>query len=473
MAEREKESLSNNSLGYISLAADHQGARRAAPRAGHIQRPVASSPKLHQSVTAASPSTANLPAMNATDFITEDLCLRPSLRLALVTETYPPEVNGVAMTLGRMVEGLLARGHRVQLIRPRQTTGDQAAQGPGFEEVLARGLQIPRYQGLRFGLPARHALIRQWSRQRPDLVHVATEGPLGWSAVSAACKLRLPVTSDFHTNFDHYSGHYGVGWLRQPVAAYLRRFHNRTARTFVPTQAMAESLLSQGYQRVEVIARGVDTRLFSPARRSPDLRAQWGLGPQDLAVVSVGRVAPEKNLPLTLAAFQAIRQARPDARLIIVGDGPLAAQLAQNHPEHIHAGLRLGEDLATHYASADLFLFPSLTETFGNVTLEAMASGLGVVAYRCAAAAEVVDSGVEGLTPRAGDEAGFIQAAVDLAQDDVLRRGLGQAARARAETLDWDHIHNCFASALGDAARERPYLEPPPLPGRASRVQGT
>lgn len=398
--------------------------------------------------------------MDANDFITEDLCLRPSLRIALVTETYPPEVNGVAMTLGRMVDGLLARSHRVQLIRPRQTQVDQPAQGPAFEEILARGLQIPRYEGLRFGLPARTALVRQWTRQRPDLVHVATEGPLGWSAVSAACKLGLPVTSDFHTNFDHYSGHYGVGWLRQPVAAYLRRFHNRTARTFVPTETMAACLREQGYQRVEVIARGVDTTLFSPARRSLALRQSWGLGPEDLAVVSVGRVAPEKNLPLTLRAFEAIRQAHPRARLVIVGDGPLRAQLAQQHPEHIYAGMRTGADLAAHYASADLFLFPSLTETYGNVTLEAMASGLGVAAYHCAAAAEVISPGVEGLTCPPGDEAGFIATAVDLARDEGRRQRMAACARARAETLDWDRIHDRFAAALVDV------LQSPPPPRR-------
>jgi glycosyltransferase involved in cell wall biosynthesis len=401
--------------------------------------------------------------MDAVDFVTEDLCLRPSLRIALVTETYPPEINGVAMTLGRMVEGLMARGHRVQLIRPRQAPLEQAASGADFEEVLARGLQIPRYEGLRFGLPARTALVRLWSRQRPDLVHVATEGPLGWSAVSAACKLRLPVTSDFHTNFDHYSGHYGIGWLRQPVAAYLRRFHNRTVRTFVPTEPMAASLREQGYQRVEVIARGVDTQLFSPARRSEALRASWGLGPNDLAVVSVGRVAPEKNLPLTLQAFEAIRQERPAARLVMVGDGPLRAHLEQRHPENIYAGMRSGEDLAAHYASADLFLFPSLTETYGNVTLEAMASGLGVVAYDCAAASEVITSGVDGRTVRPGDEAGFIAGAVELARDDGLRRRLAETARARAENLAWDRIHDRFAAALLEAAAQPPQARRPSL----------
>jgi glycosyltransferase involved in cell wall biosynthesis len=389
--------------------------------------------------------------MDAAEFMTEDLCLRPSLRIALVTETYPPEINGVAMTLGRMVDGLMARGHRVQLIRPRQAPMEQAARSPDFEEVLSRSLQIPRYEGLRFGLPARAALGRLWSRQRPDVVHVATEGPLGWSAVSAACKLRLPVTSDFHTNFDHYSGHYGIGWLRQPVAAYLRRFHNRTALTFVPTGTMAEGLRRQGYQRIEVVARGVDSALFSPARRSEALRARWGLEPDDLAVLSVGRVAPEKNLSLTLDAFEAIRRRRPGARLVVVGDGPLRAHLEQRHPEHIFAGMRSGQDLAAHYASADLFLFPSLTETYGNVTLEAMASGLGVVAFACAAAAEVIAPGLEGLTARPGDEAGFVAAAVTLAREDAQRQRLATAARVRAEGLDWDRIHDRFAAALLEA----------------------
>src|SRR5690606_4872893 len=139
-------------------------------------------------------------------------------------------------------DGLIERGHRVQLIRPRQGKGDDARSSAEFEELLSSGWKVPRYDGLRFGLPARTVLGRSWARQRPDLVHVATEGPLGWSAVSAARKLRIPVTSDFHTNFDHYSRHYGMGWLRQPVAAYLRRFHNRTERTFVPTAAMVRDL---------------------------------------------------------------------------------------------------------------------------------------------------------------------------------------------------------------------------------------
>ncbi|AYH43017.1 glycosyltransferase family 1 protein [Azoarcus sp. DN11] len=386
--------------------------------------------------------------MKDVDFVTEERCLRPSLRIALVTETWAPEINGVAMTLGRMVDGLIARGHHVQLVRPRQALSERAADGPGFEEVLAHGMKIPKYDGLRFGLPARTRLHRLWSRHRPDIVHVATEGPLGWSAVSAATRLGIPVTSDFHTNFDSYSTHYGVGWLERPVAAWLKRMHNRTAVTFVPTRAMAQALRARGYRSVDVVARGVDTELFSPARRSAALRSEWGVAADELVVVWVGRVAPEKNLPLVLEAFAAIRRQDPKARLVIVGDGPLRKSLQETHPDVVFAGARRGEDLATHYASGDLFLFPSLSETWGNVTLEAMACGLCVVAYDHAAASEVISSGCDGLLVKPGAAAAFVAESVLAASDTGLRARLAAAARRRSESMDWERIHDRFASAL-------------------------
>ncbi|MBI4984246.1 MAG: glycosyltransferase family 1 protein [Rhodocyclales bacterium] len=374
------------------------------------------------------------------------------LRVALVTETYPPEINGVAMTLGRMVDGLRRRGHAVHLVRPRQTRHEVPAQADAFTETLVRGLPIPRYEGLRFGLPARTALLAAWQRQRPDIVHVATEGPLGWSALNAARTLQLPVSSGFHTNFDAYSRHYGLGWLRQPIFGYLRHLHNRSDATLVPTHELERDLTAQGFRNLRVVSRGVDIRLFNPGRRSDGLRAAWGAGPDDLVVCYVGRLAPEKNIGLALAAFAAIREARPDAKFVFVGNGPLRKALAARHPEHIFAGLRRDVDLAEHYAAADLFLFPSLTETFGNVTAEALASGLGVVAYACAAAADLIEDGFNGRLVPPGDEAAFIAAAATLAGDRAELVRLRHFAAPSVAHLDWELIHDGFAAALATTA---------------------
>lgn len=366
------------------------------------------------------------------------------LRVAVVTETFPPEINGVAMTTGRMVEGLVAAGHRVDLIRPRQVhEGGMILAGDGsggVEELLARGIPIPRYANLQLGLPARKLLLRRWSLQRPDVVQVVTEGPLGWSALTAARKLKLPVISEFHTNFHSYTGHYGVGWLKRPMAAYLRKFHNRADLTLVPTRALCGELAEQGIARVDVVSRGVDTTLFDPARRSESLRRQWGLAPDDLAVMCVGRIAPEKNLSLIEKAFEAIQARHPRARLVMVGSGPAMAGMQARQPRAVFAGAQTGVLLAEHYASGDLFLFPSLTETYGNVVAEALASGVPVVAYGQAAAIELIDHRVHGWLARPGDEAGFVEGALAMAESSELRAGQRLAARKRVANLAWGEV---------------------------------
>ncbi len=385
------------------------------------------------------------------------LSARPPLDLAIVTETYPPEVNGVAMTVSRLVAGLRDHGHRVRIVRPRQHAGDCAAPGdgpaggPGPDDLTLPGMPLPGYAGLRFGLPARRRLRAAWRAARPDAVHVVTEGPLGWSAVAAARELGIPVTSGFHTNFDRYSRHYGVGWLQPTVAAYLRNFHRRTRATLVPTEALAASLAGEGLDGVRVLGRGVDTVLFDPARRRPELRAAWGISDDELAVVHVGRLAAEKNIDLALRAFAAIQARHPRARFVLVGDGPLRERLQRRHPEHVFSGQRLGEDLAAHYASGDLFLFPSLTETFGNVTQEAMASGLAVLAFRSAAAAEMIVDGENGRTVPPGNDEAFIAAAVQLAREDDIRCRI--AARARQSVLErgWDAVSLRFEAVLREA----------------------
>jgi len=375
-----------------------------------------------------------------------------TLRIAVVTETYPPELNGVALTVARFVEGLRQRNHQLELVRPRQGSADRGGDDPGLEEVLLRGMPIPCYPHLKMGLPARRALERRWRSRRPDLVHIVTEGPLGWSALGAASKLEIPVCSDFRTNFHAYSDHYGVGWLKKPVLAYLRSFHNRTRLTMVPTEAMREELAALGFRNLAVVSRGVDVRRFHPARRSQALREQWGVGPDDLVALYVGRVAAEKNLPVLFSAFAAMRAREPRARLVVVGDGPALAGLRARHPDVVFAGARSGIDLATHYASGDVFLFPSLTETYGNVTVEAMASGLAVVAFDCAAARAHIESGVNGMLAPCGDASAFDVAAAGLAIERARMRALSARARASAEALGWERVVLALEAQLIGAA---------------------
>ena len=398
-----------------------------------------------------------LRVMDAAEFTCQTLpSMRPQLRIAVVTETYPPEVNGVAMTLGRLVNGLQVRNHQVQLIRPRQNADDQPQPTATLSEHLQRGIALPRYDGLKMGLPAKAALTRLWTRQRPDVVQIATEGPLGWSALAAANKLRLPVASDFHTNFHSYSSHYGFGLLRRAIVAYLRKFHNKAAVTLVPTEGIRRELIASGYENIEIIGRGVDTKQFHPGRRDCALRARWGVGENETVALYVGRLAAEKNLALVFRAFDAMREANPATRLVLVGDGPERASWQAKRPDAIFCGTRIGEALAAHYASAHAFPLPSLTATWGNVTIEAMASGLAVVAYDCAAAEEIIRHGENGLKALPENEAAFIAEAVSLAPAVALQRRLGTAAAARAAQLSWDAIIDSFERVLLRLAQPEP-----------------
>jgi len=365
---------------------------------------------------------------------------RKILQLCLVTETYPPEINGVANTLRHLVAGLERRGHRIHLIRPRQK-GEKAGGYAGGQRVtLVPGLSIPGYHGLRFGLPVYRRLGRLWSKEPPDSLYIATQGPLGHAALSAARAAGIPALTGFHTRFHEYSSHYGFGVLSQWIVRALRRFHNRSLATLVPTAKLRAELLSLGFERVRVLGRGVDTELFDPRRRREDLRRSWGCAPGQLAVLYIGRLAAEKNLKLVLDAFEGISSRSPDAKLVLVGDGPERADLHNAHPKLVLTGAKTGIELAEHYASGDLFLFPSLTETFGNVVPEAMASGLAVIAFDYAAAGVYIHGWENGVTVPARDAKGFQAATVVVANDDAKRRAMGEAARATAEGMSWGRV---------------------------------
>jgi glycosyltransferase involved in cell wall biosynthesis len=221
----------------------------------------------------------------------------------------------------------------------------------------------------------------------------------------------------------------------------------------VPTAELAEALGGLGYRGLRVVGRGVNPEVFTPQRRSPELRAQWGADDDTPVALCVSRFAPEKNFPLVIEAFEAMRHERPDARLVLVGDGPLSEELRRRNVGYVIAGRLVNGKLSAHYASGDIFLFPSTTETFGNVTLEAMASGLGIVAYRYAAARQHLEDGRSALLAPFDDAAAFVAAAKRLVQDMSLVRRLGEAARRAAQSLTWERIVGDFEGVLQDVAR--------------------
>ena len=370
------------------------------------------------------------------------------MNIVLVTETFPPEINGVSMSLHRVVENLSALGHTIEVVCPRRDDRVHLSDSGMFGVQMVPGLPLPRYEGLRFGLPAGGALLRRWRTLRPDLIHVATEGPLGWSAVRAARKLRIPFITTFHTNFHSYGAHYGFSFLNKGVLWWLRTVRRHAARTFVPSSGLREELAAAGFQRLSILGRGVDTALYSPEHRDDALRAEWGAAPDTPVALYVGRIAGEKNVPLTIKAYQEMRRMLPDLKLVLVGDGPERPRLEREHPDLHFAGMRRGKDLARHYASGDIFPFASTTETFGNVITEAMASGLVVLSYNYAAAQDHVRDGVNGRTAPINNPAAYLEAARKLARERNRWPELRTAARATALQLSWRHIVEGFAAEL-------------------------
>lgn len=376
------------------------------------------------------------------------------MRICLVSETWSPEINGVAHTLTQLSQELLARGMSLQLIRPHPAAADAPRRTPGMQvELRVSGMAIPGYRAVRIGMPALRRIQRMWQKQRPDVVYLATQGPLGWSARRAARRMGIPLVAGWHTNFDHYCGDYGVPWLAPALMRGLRHFHNACQVTLVPTRQQADELTHQGFRGVAVMGRGIDHQRLAPTLRCAELRRSWGAGEHHPVALHVGRLATEKNLTLLRETLHAMRSARPDMVQVIVGDGPARRSLEKALPDTHFTGFISPEALARHYASADLFLFPSLSETWGNVVPEAMASGLAVVAYRHAAAAELIDSGINGVTVTAGDAEAFREAAVALCQQPARYAQMGRAARLRSQACRWPAIADTFLSAL-EQARE-------------------
>lgn len=377
------------------------------------------------------------------------------MRIAYVTETYPPEINGGEHLVERTLRSLRDHGHEVELIRPRRR-GEVSSNT--VNEWLTAAIALPMTTEHRWGFAFVRTLDKHFERTRPELVHIATQGPLGRAALLAARQRGLPVTTDFRTKL-HSSGHDSRFRFLEPlIGGYLRGFHNRANLTFVPSSTVQRELAADGFRHLALVGRGVDTALFSPAKRNLHLRATWGAVQRDPPVLLyVGRLTHEKNVVLALRAFGIVHHLRPLTRMVVVGEGPLRPQLEAEFPAARFVGAQEGEALACYYASADLFIFPGENETFGDVTLEAMSSGLAVIAFNTGAAADHILHGINGMVVTPGDERAFMETVCrSAAIDRELVAPMGAQAREAALSATWDKVLGTFDSLLVSTAMAMP-----------------
>jgi glycosyltransferase involved in cell wall biosynthesis len=362
--------------------------------------------------------------------------LATGLRLALCTDTFEPQVNGVARTLERLVRAIEARGGAVQVL----TVEDPDA------ERDARVVRLPAvpfwaYPQLRVAAPAVIAARRSLELFKPTLVHAATPFGIGLGARLAAKQMGVPLVTSYHTHFAAYLRHYKLEALDGISWPFLRWFHNSGVRTYAPTDHVRRELEAQHFTNTAVWSRGVDAARFAPAHRSRALRTSLGVSDDERLVLYVGRIAPEKGIDVALAAMQQVAAQMPGrVRFVMTGDGPSEEKARAAAPAGtIFTGRLSGDALSQMYATADLFMFPSETETFGNVVLEAMASGLAVIAPDHGPTTEFAHADTAALF-RAGDASSLAAQVVALVANDAGRARLGHAARREAVRHEWDQI---------------------------------
>jgi glycosyltransferase involved in cell wall biosynthesis len=376
------------------------------------------------------------------------------LRLALFSDTYGPQMNGVARTLERLVRTIRDRGGEVQIF----TTTDPEAVG---DHRVHRYPSAPfwAYPQLRLAAPSRQSVLRQLVEFRPTLIHAATPFGMGLAARWAAGMLELPFVTSYHTSFSAYAQYYHLGALSTPGWAFLRWFHNSGLRTYVPSRAIGDELETRAFNNIAVWGRGVDTTHFSPAFRSRTQRGSIGATDDTIVVGYVGRLALEKGIDVAIRAIPlVIARAERPVRFVFVGDGPYEHQCRTAHlPNTVFLGRRMGQALSEAYASMDMFIFPSTTDTFGNVLVEAAASRLAIVAADAGPTRELLgDHAATLFTPGSPDA--LAAALVTAIHDDRARLALADAALALARQRSWDAIFDALIDDYQRVAIPSPRL---------------
>jgi len=372
------------------------------------------------------------------------------LRLAVTTGAYTHIADGVSLTLNRLVGYLVGRGVRVEVLAP---VGPANAVEPAGTLVPVPSITAPGRPDYRVALGLTRSARRALGAFRPDVLNVSTPDLLGLGARRWALRRGVPVVGIYHTHFASYLDFYGLQRLEPLLWRYLRWFYRPFAQVFVPTHSMAKVLRENGFgDNLTVWGRGIETDRFAPEKRDLAWRRALGFADDDVVVTWVGRLVLEKGLDVFAAMVEAMQARGLSFKTLVVGDGPERAAFEQRLVGAVFTGTLRGDDLPRAYASSDVFVFPSVSEAFGNVTLEAMACGLPAVCARAPGASDLVVEGETGFLVPPGQAEAFADAAAQLVQDAALRLRMGEAARARALTFRWDVLLGQMYDALHSLA---------------------
>ena len=382
------------------------------------------------------------------------LAMTPAdLRIALFSGNYNYVRDGANQALNRLVGYLLRQGAEVRVYSP---TVDEPAFPPTGDLVSVPSMAVPGRAEYRLPLALSPRVRRDLAAFNPNVVHVASPDTVAHRAVSWARARQVPVLASVHTRFETYFRYYNMAWLEPTVEAMLRRFYRRCDALVAPSESMAQVLRERRMNYdVSIWSRGVDREIFDPARRSMEWRRAQGIGDDEVVVGLFSRLVMEKGLDVFSDAIDELRRHNVPHRVLIVGEGPAREWFETRLPDSVFTGFMGGEDLARAVASMDVLFFPSVTETFGNVTLEAMACGLPVVAAAATGSESLVDDHVSGRLIRPGAVHQFAEAVRTYIEQPDLRARHGAAGELRAQEFSWDKINQVVADTYVRLVRQK------------------
>ncbi len=373
------------------------------------------------------------------------------MKIAIFTDTYLPQVNGVTNTLNRMEKYFNKNQIEYKILAPDYNMKEKPVNVETFYSI-----RFILYPECRLSMVRSSRVNEVLDEFKPDLVHMTTEFNMGWAGMTYALKREIPSISTYTTNFSHYLKYYKLEMLSKASWDYFRWFHNQNQLTLCPSENTKKLLIGKGVEHVGVWGRGIDSFRFSPSKRSASLRKKFNIADEHIMLLYVGRISLEKDLDILLEVYRRIRREQGDqVRLVITGDGPMLNKYRSENKDVVFTGYLQGEKLSQLYASADIFTFPSSSETLGNVVLEAMASEVPVAGVNSGGVTENIMDHHNGILCKPRNVKAYYQSLKKLIEDRAFRKELGKNARQYALKKDWENVFKKLVDDYLDVIKKR------------------